>query len=114
VPWAQGTSADTLAYVFSTQLVAGVSPRKDGSSNKIAWVVKQNPSNFVVIGRPLGVSQPIVSVPGGPSIVDVPSAGCWTFWLVWASPNAGDPTTSGAHTSTINLEVLPTGTLPYP
>jgi hypothetical protein len=105
VPWALGTSADALAYVFAIQLVAGVSPRKDGSNNKIAWVAKGNPSpNFVVEGRPLGQSQPVVTVAGGPSIVDVPTPGCWTFRLSWSL--------AGRHTSTINLEVLPAGQLP--
>lgn len=113
VPWALGTSADALAYVFAIQLVAGVSPRKDGSNNKIAWVAKGNPSpNFVVEGRPLGQSKPVVSIPGGPSIVDVPTAGCWTFRLVWGPAYAGDTTITGEHTSTINLEVLPAGMLP--
>src|ERR1019366_10028083 len=44
VPWALGTQGDTVAYVFATQLVAGVSPRADGTSNKILWESKDNPS----------------------------------------------------------------------
>lgn len=113
VPWALGTSEDALAYVFAIQLVAGVSPRKDGSNNKIAWVAKGNPStNFVVEGRPLGQAKPVVTIPGGPSIVDVPTAGCWTFRLVWGPAYPGDTTIIGEHTSTINLEVLPAGMLP--
>jgi hypothetical protein len=45
-----------------------------------------------------------VTIAGGPSIVDLPTAGCWTFALSWSS--------NGKHTSTINLDVLPTGTVP--
>jgi hypothetical protein len=40
---------------------------------------------------------------GGPSIVDAPAAGCWTFRLTWGAAEA---------TSTIHLEVLPAGTTP--
>jgi hypothetical protein len=59
----------------------------------------------MVEGRPLGQSQPVVTIVGGPGIVDVPTAGCWTFRLSWTA-------NGGQHTSTINLEVLPNGTLP--
>jgi hypothetical protein len=45
-----------------------------------------------------------VTVPGGPSITDVPTAGCWTFRLSWNY--------KGQHSSTINLQVLPAGTNP--
>ena len=106
VPWAYGTPNDAVAYVFAAQLVAGTSPRVDGSQNKVLWETRDYPSggNVLVHGHPFGESQPIVSIPGGPSITDVPTAGCWTFQLTWTS--------NGPHTSTINLEVLPAGTLP--
>jgi hypothetical protein len=42
----------------------------------------------VVEGRPLGQSQPVLTIAGGPSIVDVPTAGCWTFRLSWRAPTA--------------------------
>lgn len=108
VPWALGTHNDTLAYLFAAQLVAGVSPRVDGSQNKVLWEAKDSPSgaNVLVEGHPLGQSQPVVTIAGGPSITDVPMPGCWTFRLSWG------PT--GQHSSTINLEVLPAGTLPQP
>lgn len=101
VPWAFGTHGNTVAYLFATQLVAGNSPRADGSNNKVLWESNDNPSGggVVVEGRPLGQSQPVVTIAGGPSIVDVPTAGCWTFRLSWSA--------NGQHTSTINLEVLP-------
>lgn len=106
VPWALGTEGDTVAYLFATQLVAGVSPRVDGSQNKVLWEAKDSPSgaNVLVEGHPLGKSQPVLTIAGGPSITDVPTAGCWTFRLSWVS--------SGQHSSTINLAVLPAGTLP--
>jgi hypothetical protein len=106
VPWALGTQGDTVAYVFATQLVAGVSPRADGTSNKILWESKDNPSGegVTVEGRPLGQTQPVVTIAGGPGFTDVPTAGCWTFRLTWSA--------NGQQSSTINLEVLPAGTLP--
>lgn len=107
VPWAYGTHNDTLAYLFATQLVAGVSPRVDGSQNKVLWEAKDSPSgaNVLVEGRPLGKSEPVVTIAGGPSITDVPTPGCWTFRLSWGS--------NGEHSSTINLEVVPAGSVPH-
>jgi len=104
VPWALGTPGDAVAYVFAIRLVAGSSPRVNGTNNKVLWVIK-DPSNFAVEGRPLGRSEPTVTVAGGPSIVDVPTAGCWTFRLLWEFKGA-------QHSSVINLDALPAGTPP--
>jgi hypothetical protein len=106
IRWALGTQGDTVAYVWGNQLVAGGSPRADGPNNKVLWEVKDSPSgaNVLVEGHPLGSSQPVVTIAGGPSFTDVPTAGCWTFRLSWGS--------NGQHSSTINLDVLPAGTLP--
>ena len=107
MPWAFGTHGDAIAYVFAGRLVAGGSPRPDGSNNKVLWEVKDSPSgaSVVVEGRPLGEYQPVMTIAGGPSITDVPTAGCWTFRLIWAS-------SGHARSSIINLEALPKGTLP--
>lgn len=106
VPWALGTNGDSVAYLFAAQLVAGSSPRVNGTNNKVLWETKEDPSggNVTVEGRPLGQSQPVVTITGGPSIVDVPTPGCWSFRLSWG--------TGGQQTSTINFQVLPTGTVP--
>jgi hypothetical protein len=106
VPWAFGTHNDAVAYVFATQLVAGGSPRVDGSNNKVLWEAKDSPSgaNVVVEGRPLGRSEPVLSIAGGPSVVDVPTAGCWTFRLSWSA--------NGQHSSIINLQALSAGMSP--
>jgi hypothetical protein len=106
VAWAFGTTHDSVAYLFATQLVAGTSPRSDGSNNKVLWVVKDYPSgaNVTVEGRMLGRSEPAVTIEGGPSIVDVPTPGCWTFQLSWSA--------QGRHTSVINLQALPAGSVP--
>src|SRR6266571_55282 len=76
VPWTAAASGDAVAFVFAGRLVAGASPRVDGSSNKVLWVLREA-APFVVEGRPSGKSTPVVTVQGGPSIVDVPAAGCW-------------------------------------
>jgi hypothetical protein len=106
VPWAMGTPGNAVAFLFAGQLVAGVSPRVNGTNNKILWVANSKAAEwgFVVAGSPMGESRPTVSVAGGPSIVDVPTAGCWTFRLSSSS--------TGNYISTFGLDVLPTGTLP--
>ena len=106
VPWATGTHGDFVAFLFATELVAGPSPRVDGSDNKVLWVTKDFPplGNATIEGRPLGRSQPVVTIADGPSVVDLPQAGCWTFRPSW--------TAKGRPISSINLEVLPAGTPP--
>jgi hypothetical protein len=103
VPWALGTGGQAVAYLFARQLVAGNGPRVDGTNNKVLWVAKGNPSNFMVEGIPPGGTQAAVTVNGGPSIVDAPAAGCWKFLLTWGAAEAS---------STINLDVLPAGSKP--
>jgi hypothetical protein len=100
LPWAMNTSGDAVAFLFANHLVAGTSPRVDGTNNKVLWVLRYARA-FVVKGTPLGKSDPIVSVVGGPSIVDAPLAGCWSFQLV--------PQGSSPLAATINLDVLPQG-----
>ncbi|HXJ48955.1 MAG TPA: hypothetical protein VNF91_07300 [Candidatus Acidoferrum sp.] len=106
LPWAQGTGGDAVAFLFARQLVAGASPRVDGTTNKVLWVAKGNPSNLVVEGVPPGATEATFTVNGGPSIVDVPTAGCWTFQLKWGQ--------AGTVGSTFHLNVLPAGTMPPP
>jgi hypothetical protein len=103
VPWTAAASGQAVAFVFAGRLVAGPSPRVDGSSNKVLWVLR-DPVQFVVEGRPSGESTPVVTIPGGPSIVDVPTPGCWTFRLI--------PSNHPEQVSTISLDVLPHGATP--
>jgi hypothetical protein len=104
VPWALGTGGNAVGFLFARQLVAGSSPRVDGTNNKVLWVAKGNPSNFVVEAIPPGGTEATVTVNGGPSIMDLPSSGCWNFRLSWGQPTAVR--------STINLDVLPAGSTP--
>jgi hypothetical protein len=106
VRWSFGQPADSIAFMFAGQLVAGPSPRKDGTSNKVLWVLKDAAlGGFTVEAKPLGQYQPVVNIAGGPSIDDVPTPGCWTFTMRWTVAGS-------ARTSVINLEVLPEGSVP--
>jgi hypothetical protein len=106
VPWAFGTQDTTVAFLFSTVLVAGSGPHVDGSYNKVTWVAKgdypSGDTNIAIEARPLGASQPVLTNTGGASLSDLPKPGCWTFRLSWSAHGQ-------QQVSTINLEVLPTG-----
>jgi hypothetical protein len=109
VRWAFGTQDTTVAFLFSSVLVAGSGPRVDGSYNKVGWVAKGDyPTGDTHIGievRPLGESQPVLTNTGNASVADLPKPGCWTFRLSWSAHGQ-------QQVSTINLEVLPAGALP--
>ena len=105
VAWAMGTGGGAIAFVFAGRLVAGQSPRVDGSNNKVLWVIRDHAPSFTVEGVPLGQHYPVLSVEAGPSIVDVPSPGCWSFAVSW--------TANGWHRSPIHLDVLPNGSYPW-
>jgi hypothetical protein len=106
VPWAFGSQDTTVAFLISTDLVAGSGPHMDGSYNKVTWVAKGDyptgDTHIAIEARPLGESQPVLTNAGGASLSDLPKPGCWTFHLSWSAH-------SQQHVSTINLEVLPTG-----
>jgi hypothetical protein len=109
VPWAFGTKGTTVGFLFSIGLVAGSSPRVDGSSNKIGWVAKGDyptgDTDIAIEVRPLSESQPVFTNAGGARVVDLPKPGCWTFRLSWTAHGQ-------QQVSIINLEVLPAGSLP--
>jgi hypothetical protein len=85
-------------------------PLATGAQNKILWVAREprNGSDLVLTLRPSGgggavtVRQPADSSPGEiyPSIVDVPTAGCWHAVAEWDGHRATfelayQPRTSG-------------------
>lgn len=85
---AQGRAA---AFLFGYPLRAG---HPDNPSNKILWVMRlpRAGTDLVISGHPLGRSAPVVtlqqpanSAPGEiyPSIVDMPTPGCWRLSLQW-------------------------------
>jgi hypothetical protein len=91
IPHVLGRSGQVLGIVFGYPLR---SPPAAGRSNKILWVSKTWPKKPAPLWiraqrmdgtRPLG--GPIRQiVPGGPgpSIIDLPAAGCWRLKLSWS------------------------------
>jgi hypothetical protein len=83
-------------FIFGYPLRAG---QPDNPTNKILWAVAtaRNGSPLDIQGHPQGTPTPAVtysfpddSSPGEiyPSIVDVPSPGCWEFTLSWGTGQA--------------------------
>lgn len=93
-PFAYSTGGHLVAIVFGDPLVA---PPATSHNNKILWVTKQ-PSlngNLVITGHLEGTDRSVTIDTGaapGPSIVDMPTAGCWQLDLSW-----------GGNTDSINL-----------
>ena len=91
IPHVLGRSGQIAALVFGYPLR---SPPASGRNNKILWVSRTSPKTPAPLwiraqrmdgARPLGA--PIRQiVPGGPgpSIVDLPEAGCWRMKLSWS------------------------------
>ena len=91
IPHAVGHSGQIAAIVFGYPLR---SPPAQGRNNKILWVSRTWPKTPAplwiraqrmdgarAIGAPL---RHIVPGGPGPSIVDVPEAGCWRLTLTWS------------------------------
>ncbi len=88
---ATSTEGNVVAFLFADPLRAG---EPENPANKILWVVKKprGGTDLVITGHPLDADAPTVSQreapdssPGEiyPSIVNVPSPGCWQFTLQW-------------------------------
>ncbi|MEU7847801.1 hypothetical protein AB0B69_10375 [Micromonospora parva] len=100
VPHVFGAKGDIVAVLFAHPLRQ---VRDDGSNNKILWVARAAttspdpvaPATLVITARLDGTdTQVIREVPGGPgpSIIDLPQAGCWRLDLSWSG-----------HTDTMDL-----------
>ncbi|MDG9673714.1 hypothetical protein [Micromonospora sp. DH14] len=100
VPHVFGAKGDIVAVLFAHPLRQ---VRDDGSNNKILWVARAAttspdpvaPATLVITARLDGTdTQVIREVPGGPgpSIIDLPRAGCWRLDLSWSG-----------HTDTMDL-----------
>jgi hypothetical protein len=87
-PFVTSHAGEVVAIVFADPLLA---PAKPGAPNKILWVSKDGASTTgpLTISGTLegGTSTMRATVMGGPgpSIVDVPVAGCWRFNLSWGT-----------------------------
>jgi hypothetical protein len=92
-----GRSGAILAILFAKPLH---SPPASGRNNKILWVARrqvgfadmriraQRMQGATSVGTPVARR-----VPGGPgpSIIDLPAAGCWRFTLTWKTEGATSP-----------------------
>lgn len=110
IRWAASAPSTSVAILFAVQLVAK-GARPDGSSNKILWVTKSPTNQLSIVARPLHAASPTVTFtypPASgnqtPSLVDLPSPGCWSLQLHWG----------GAQTARASLDlwVLPAGSAP--
>jgi hypothetical protein len=104
VPHVFGAKGDIVAVLFAHPLRQH---RKDGSNNKILWVAQAATTSpdptasatLVITARLDGTDTTVTrEVAGGPgpSIIDVPRAGCWRLDLRWSG-----------HTDTMDLVYAP-------
>ena len=79
-----GTRHSIVGAVFGRPLMA---PPAGDHANKILWVAKRAGAADLVVsaslnGTDLRVQRRVEGGPG-PSIINMPEAGCWTFSLTW-------------------------------
>ncbi len=113
IPWAVGQPPGVVGVMFATELVAK-GERPDGSANKVLWLTETPMASTLLTLRaqPDDAATPVVnlSFPGAdgnrqfPSIVDLPTPGCWRINLSWGA--------GSTENSTFGLMVLPSGSLP--
>ncbi|MEV4657245.1 hypothetical protein [Micromonospora sp. NPDC049301] len=99
-PHVFGAKGDIVAVLFANPLAH---VRQDGSNNKILWVSRPASTSSATAlpdalaitatldGTDTTVTREVAGGPG-PSIIDMPQAGCWHLELRWAG-----------HTDTIDL-----------
>ncbi len=89
VPHAIGRGGEIAAVLFGDPLT---SPPGQDHDNKILWVARQtdSTSDLVISAQRMDGTTPIgdpvertVRHGPGPSIIDLPSAGCWRLGLTW-------------------------------
>jgi hypothetical protein len=90
MPHVLGQAGNIVAILWAPRDALHAPPLQD-RNNKILWVSRiplAVPSGPLVITATLagGARTATVSVPGGPgpSIIDLPAPGCWTFHLSWS------------------------------
>jgi hypothetical protein len=108
MPYVLGTRGDIVAVLWARHDPL-VTPTPPDRNNKILWVSKlpaigstlEITARRLVGGTMVGpVQQRVVAGGPGPSIIDMPAAGCWQFTLRWAG-----------HTDTVDLPYA-AGSLP--
>ena len=89
MPYVLGTSGDIIAILFGQPLR---SPPRPDRNNKILWVsrvpLQYRGNDALKIearlnGSDLAATRSVGGGPG-PSIIDLPAAGCWSLTLSWA------------------------------
>lgn len=92
MPHVFGAKGDIVAVLFGYPLAQA---RDDGSNNKILWVSRPattgsgttSPATLAIIatldGTDTRVTREVTGGPG-PSIIDMPRAGCWHLELRWS------------------------------
>lgn len=110
IRWAASAPSSAVAILFAVQLVAK-GARPDGSSNKILWVTETPTTDLTIVARPLGATNPTVTLKypttagnQTPSVVDLPSPGCWSLQLHWGAVHPSS--------ASLDLWVLPAGSAP--
>jgi hypothetical protein len=89
MPHVMGEAGNIVAILWADR-DALHSPSLPDKNNKILWVSKiplAAPNPLVITAALAGGTRTVtVSVPGGPgpSIIDLPAPGCWTFHLSWS------------------------------
>jgi hypothetical protein len=113
IPWAVGQPPEVVGVMFATELVAK-GERPDGSANKVLWLTQMPiaSTQLTLRAQPAHAATPVVNltVPRAegqqqfPSIVDLPTPGCWRLNISWGA--------GSTENSTFGLMVLPGGTVP--
>jgi hypothetical protein len=89
MPHVLGEAGNIVAILWASRDALHSPPLQD-RSNKILWVSRipfTGPDPLVIRATLAGSARTAtVSVPGGPgpSIIDLPTSGCWTFHLSWS------------------------------
>jgi len=89
MPHVMGEAGNIVAILWADR-DALHSPSLPDRNNKILWVSKIRlaaPNPLVITATLAGGTRTVtISVPGGPgpSIIDLPAPGCWTFHLSWS------------------------------
>jgi hypothetical protein len=109
MPYVLGAHGDIIAVLWARHDPL-ITPTPPGRNNKILWVSKLSgpvgsdleiTARRLTGGTPVGpVQRRTVAGGPGPSLIDMPTAGCWQFTLRW-----------GGHTDTVDLPYA-AGSLP--
>lgn len=83
MPYVLGQRGEIVAILWGEL----TEPRTDGRTNKILWVAREHTTEPFIITARLGTTAVTTTMQQGPgpSTIDVPGPGCWTFDLRWGT-----------------------------